>query len=569
MTIGLSVLTLASAALPVAVAYLGKLIIDAVVEHDSVRTQQWVGAEFLLIALQALILRLLFFLRGLLGARLGLDVNIMILRKALTLELGDFEDSETYDKLSRARREASSRPVSVVTDFLQMVQNIATLCGYVAVLISFSGWAALGLLAVALPSTISEIRFAGAVFRIRNWRSPDTRRLNYVEHVLANDAHAKEMKIYGLGETLMQRYVQLGEKFYTEDKALNSRRTLWAYSLSLLTTAAFYGCYLIMALAAARGQLSLGNLTLYVVAFRQGQQAFLFSLTAISSIYEHNLYMSNLFEYLELPVRKGVPPPKSTTAGISVKSGFQFENVGFCYPGRETWALRHLNFSIPAGQSLALVGHNGAGKSTFIKLVCRLYTPTEGRILLDGIDLQAWEWSALQRRFGVVFQDFNRYQLTFGENIGMGDVSRLEDEARIRTAAQQGGADILLETLPEGLETHLGKWFKKGVELSGGQWQTIALARAFMRDEADVLILDEPTAALDAEAEHRIFERFRNLTKGRTAILISHRFPTVRMADRIVVIEGGCMVEEGTHDQLIVKKGRYAQMFTLQAEGYM
>ena len=215
------------------------------------------------------------------------------------------------------------------------------------------------------------------------------------------------------------------------------------------------------------------------------------------------------------------------------------------------------------------MGHNGAGKSTFIKLVCRLYTPTEGRILLDGIDLQDWEWPALQRRFGVVFQDFNRYQLTFGENIGMGDVSQLEDETRIRTAAQQGGADILLETLPEGLETHLGKWFKKGVELSGGQWQTIALARAFMRDQADILILDEPTAALDAEAEHRIFERFRNLTKGRTAILISHRFPTVRMADRIVVIEGGGMVEEGTHDQLIAKKGRYAQMFTLQAEGYM
>lgn len=569
MTVAILVLTLAVAVMPVGVAFLGKLIIDAVVAQSREQTLKWVGVELLLICVQALFLRLLFLLRGLLGARLGLDVNVKILRKALSLELRDFEDPATYDKLTRARREASSRPVAVVTDFLQMLQNVATLIGYVALLISFSGWAVVGLVLAALPATISEMRFAGAVFRIRNWRSPDTRRLNYVEHVLANDGHAKELKVYGLGETLMDRYTTLGEKFYTEDRALNIRRSGWAYLLSLLATAAFYGCYLVMALAAASGNLTLGNLTLYVVAFRQGQQAFQSCLTAISSMYEHNLYMANLFDFLRLPTRPKAIGRSPALLQPVEKTGFVFENIGFRYPGRDTWALRGINIKIPAGQSLALVGHNGAGKSTFIKLICRLYDPSEGRILLDGVDLQEWDWDALQKRFGVVFQDFNRYQLSFGENIGMGSITHLAAEQKILRAVQQGGADDILKDLPEGLATPLGRWFQKGVELSGGQWQKIALARAFMREDADILVLDEPTAALDAEAEHAVFERFRNLTKGRTAILISHRFPTVRMADRIVVIEGGKVVETGTHEELMAKNGRYGKLFALQASGYL
>ena len=568
LTLLLGVLTLLGAGLPLGIAWVGKAIVDAAVAHQRETTLRWVVVELGLVVAQAAVIRGLGLVRALLGARLGLDINVRILEKALTLELRHFEDPDFYDRLTRARREASVRPISVVTESFQLVQNVLTLVGYAGLLVSFSPWAVLALLLAALPATLAEMRFSQKAFRLRNWRSPDSRRLLYLEYVLANDDHAKEVKLFGLGPMLLGRYRTLGETFYQEDRKLALRRAGWSYGLSLVGTLAFYGCYAVVALAAAAGRLSLGLMTLYVVAFRQGQQAFQSILTALGGMYEDNLYMSNLFEYLAIPTGRPTPAPALPARAADAEEGIRFEDVGFRYPEAEGWALRHVSLFIPRGQSLALVGQNGAGKTTFIKLLTRLYTPTEGRILLDGVDLEVWDEQVLRSRMGVIFQDFNQYQLRFRENVGMGSVEHVEDTPRVERAVEQGGATEVLSTLTAGLETPLGRWFKDGTELSGGQWQKVALARAFMRVEADILVLDEPTAALDAEAEHAIFQRFRELARGRTTLLISHRFSTVRMADRIVVIEHGQIVEQGTHAELMALGGRYAHLFTLQAKGY-
>jgi ATP-binding cassette subfamily B protein len=566
-SVALGVLTLLAAVIPLVVAYVGKAIMDAVVAGSRADTVRWVLIELAAVTAQALVQRGLGLVKGLLGARLSIDINVMILEKALTLDLRHFEDAEFYDQLVKARREASSRPLSVVTETFQLFQNALTLAGYVALLFRFSGLAVVGLVLAAIPATIVEMKFSNTAFRMRNWRSPEARRMNYLEYVLANDDHAKEVKIFHLGPVLLERYKQLGETFFAEDRRLAVRRAGWAYLLSLLGTGAFYACYAFMAGAAAVGSLSLGNMTLYVIAFRQGQQAFQSILSAIGGMYEDNLYMSNLFQYLAIPIA-GAPLAQLAEAAPA-EEGIRFEGVGFKYPGASSWALRGLDLTIPKGRSLALVGHNGAGKTTFIKLLTRLYEPTEGRILLDGKDLRAWDPEALRKRVGVVFQDFNQYQFKVRENVGLGSVEHREDDERIHRAVDRGGAAEVIAGLQGGLDTQLGRWFKEGVELSGGQWQKVALARAFMREEADILVLDEPTAALDAEAEHAVFERFRSLAEGRTTILISHRFPTVRMADRIVVLEGGKVIEQGSHEALVAQGGRYAQLFSLQAEGYL
>lgn len=565
-SLALGLLTVVASLVPLLVAYAGKRIMDAVVAGSREATLRWVLIELAAVAVQSLAQRGLSLVRSLLGARLSIDINTLILEKAQTLELRHFEDAEFYDKLTKARREASSRPLSVVTETFQLVQNTISLVGYVVLLVQWSGLAVLGLVVAAIPATISEVRFSSAAFWMRNWRSPEVRRLNYLEYVLANDKHAKEVKLFGIGPIFLQRFRELGQKFYEDDKKLAVRRARWAWVLSLLATGAFYGSYALMALAAAAGRLSLGNMVLFVMAFRQGQQAFQSILEGLGGMYEDNLYMSNLFAYLEIAVD---PPPLLLTAGASEDRGIVFDDVGFQYPGQKGWALRHVSLRIGEKESLALVGHNGAGKTTFIKLLSRLYEPTEGRILLDGRDLRSWDREELRRRIGVVFQDFNQYQLKVRENVGLGSVDHREDEARITRAIELGGAREVVAGLSSGLETQLGKWFKDGTELSGGQWQKVALARAFMREEADILVLDEPTAALDAEAEHAVFERFRKLSRERTTILISHRFPTVRMADRIIVLEGGEVQEEGTHDDLVAAGGRYAHLFSLQAQGYL
>jgi ATP-binding cassette subfamily B protein len=560
-------LTLLAALLPLGVAYVGKRIIDAVVARSASQALRWVVVELACVAAMALASQGLTLVRQIVGARLGLDINLLILKTATDLELRHFEDSEFYDRLTRARREASQRPLSVVTRCFQLLQNSLSLIGFAALLLHFSAWAVLALLLSAVPATISELRFSNKAFRLRNWRSPESRKLLYLEHVLANNEHAKEVKLLALGPVLLDRYRDLGESFYQEDRELNIRRGRYAYVLSLCATATFYACYAAVALAAVRGHLTLGDMTLDMVAFRQGQQSFQSLLAALSGMYEDNLYMSNLFAYLEVGMKDealaSAPPPHA-----KLERGIRFRDVGFRYPGRDDWALRHLSVFIPEGQSLALVGQNGAGKTTFIKLLTRLYDPVEGDILLDGHPLAEWDTELLHQRISVVFQDFARYQLTARENVGFGDVNNLQDDAQLARAVERGGAETVMSALNAGIDTQLGRWFKDGVELSGGQWQKIALARAFMREAADILVLDEPTAALDAEAEHAVFQRFRELTRGKTSLLISHRFPTVRMADRILVIDHGQVVEAGTHDSLVAADGRYAHLFALQAQGY-
>jgi ATP-binding cassette, subfamily B, bacterial len=584
----LAAFTIVAAALPPFVAYVGKLIIDAVIAGRAAlpgiarqaalsHAVRLVGVELVAVVVMAGAERVLGLVRQLVGLRLGIDLNVQILEKAQRLELRQFEDPEFYDKLTRARREASTRPLSLIQSNFQVVRNALTLAGYAALLIRFSPWMALAVLVATVPAFIAEARFSGAAFRLRNWRSPDSRRLTYLEYVLANDEHVKEVKLFGLGPLLLGRYRRLAESFFADDRRLAIGRAGWGYALSLVSTAVFYGSYALIVAETVRGRLSLGDMTLALVAFRQGQQSFQAVLSALGGMYEDTLYMSNLFDYFAIPTDG--PKAVGPLAVVRAEEGIRFEGVGFRYPGsaasgqpgsgeNERWALREVSLFIPKGQSLALVGENGAGKTTFIKLLANLYQPTEGSVLLDGRDLRTWDETELRRRIGVIFQDFNEYQLALRENVAFGSAEHVGDDLRVGRAVERGGAKELAAGLSAGLETQLGHWFSGGVELSGGQWQKVALARAFMRDEADILILDEPTAALDAEAEHAVFQRFRDLAVGRTTILISHRFPTVRMAERILVLEAGRVVEDGTHAALVAAGRRYARMFQLQAAGY-
>jgi ATP-binding cassette subfamily B protein len=431
--------------------------------------------------------------------------------------------------------------------------------------VQFSPWAVLILIVGGIPEFLAEAKFSGDKFRLFRWRSPETRMQMYLETVLAREDYAKEVKLFRLGPKLLQRYQAIFAKLFAEDRKLTLRRDSWGFVLGLLGTAAFYGAYAWIALAAIRGNISLGQMTMYLMLFKQGQSAVSASLSAISGMYEDNLYLSNLYEYLEQPVPTA---QGELQQGPAPGDGVRFEQVSFAYPGSEEPALQQVSLHIKPGDSLALVGENGSGKTTLIKLLTRLYQPDAGRILLDGLDLQQWQGDALRQRIGVIFQDFGRYQFLVGENIGAGDMNHFEDRQRWQRAAEMGMAHEFIDKLPQQYDTQLGKWFKGGRELSGGQWQKIALARAFMRTNADLLVLDEPTATMDAAAEATIFEHFRELSRGKMTILISHRFSTVRMADLIVVIDKGRIVEQGSHEQLMKLGGQYAYLFSLQAQGY-
>ena len=571
LTLALALLTLTAGILPASVAYVGSLIVDAVVAAirsdggAATRVVQLVILEGILVAAIAAAQRGLSLCQSLLRAQLGQRVNVMILEKALTLELQHFEDSEFYDKLTRARREASTRPLSLVTRTFGLVQNGISLVSYGVLLARFSPWAVAVLLLAGLPAFVAEAKFSGDAFRLFRWRSPETRMQIYLETVIAREDHAKEVKLYGLGPRLLERYRDIFRRLYREDRALTMRRDAWGFALGLIATAALYGAYAWIAVTAVRRLITLGQMTMYIALFRQGQAAVSAMLAAVGGMYEDNLYLSTLYEYLETHV----PPPAGTVVrGPHPEDGVRFEDVSFSYPGAEEPALEHVTLYLTPGTSLALVGENGSGKTTLIKLLTRLYAPTAGRILLDGQDLALWDERALRERIGVIFQDFARYQMLVGENVGAGDERFFEDEARWRTAADKGRASEFIETLPSGYHTQLGKWFRDGRELSGGQWQKIALSRAFMRTRADILVLDEPTAAMDAQAEAEVFEHFRQLARERITILISHRFSTVRMADQIAVLNQGRIIERGSHEELMQLNGRYAQLFTLQARGY-
>ncbi len=571
LTLGLAIGSLLGGLLPTGIAYVGKRLINAIdvarqtSSGDHSVAMMWVGAELGLVVAAALVQRTLGIFRSLLRAQLGQRINVEILDKALTLELTQFEDSELYDKMTRARREASSRPLSLVSQAFELGQSLVTLIGLGGLLAAFSPIALGVLIVAAIPPFISELKFSGDAFRLSRWRTPETREQMYVEMVIAQDAYAKEVKLFGLGPRFLRRYKTIFDKLYADDRRITIHRGIWALVLGTLGQAAFYGMYLWIAIATIDQTISFGDMTMYVLVFKQAQSALSSALGDIGGMYEDNLYMSNLYEFLDTPT---MTPSGTATEGTRPGDGVRFDHVGFVYPGSHEEALSNIDLHIPPGSKLAIVGDNGSGKTTLIKLLTRLYEPTSGRILLDGRDLREWQPAALHRRIGVIFQDFVRYQLKVGENIGAGDDRAYDDRHRWEDAAERGLARDFIETMPDTYDTQLGRWFRAGRELSLGQWQKIALARSFMRKEADILVLDEPTASMDAEAEVKIFERFRELTDDKIAIVISHRFSTVRMADQIIVLDHGKIIERGSHDELLAKNGRYATLFNLQAQGY-
>uniref|UniRef100_UPI00345DE27C ABC transporter ATP-binding protein n=1 Tax=Chloroflexus sp. TaxID=1904827 RepID=UPI00345DE27C len=573
-TIAMAVITLLAAGLPLAQAYAGKLIVDTVVMsiQDGVdalnglrQTLPWLLAEFGLITLGAALMQGRSLSEHILHARLSNLVNLLIMRKALLLDLHYFEDAQYYDKLQNARRETNFRAIMIINTVFSAIQQILTLLSFAASLLWFSPLVALLLFGATIPAFLAQTHFSHLRFRLLTWRAPEFRRMQYLEHLLTVDAAAKEVKLFSLGEPLIQRHQEQFQRFFHEDEALARRRSLISTLWGVVASAGYYVAYGWIVWQTVAGVITLGGMTFYLTLFRQSQSVVQTLFGNLAQLYEGGLFLSNLFDFLALEPRmtngRNLPVPRP------IRSGIEFRHVSFRYPGREDWALRNINLRIAPGEKIALVGSNGAGKTTLIKLLTRLYDPTEGQILLDGVDLRDYNLAELRQRIGVIFQDFVRYQATARENIGFGQIDQLTNEPRIREAATRGGADEVLRELPAGFETMLGRWFEHGAELSGGQWQKIALSRAFMRD-SEVLVLDEPTAALDAEREYEIFQRFRDLTAGRIAVLISHRFSTVRMADRIVVLEHGQITEMGTHQELLSRQGTYARLFLMQAEGY-
>ncbi|PDV98773.1 ABC transporter ATP-binding protein [Candidatus Chloroploca asiatica] len=573
-TVTMALVTLISGLLPIAQAWVGKLIIDEVVlivttdisAADGLRaTVPFLVMEFLLITTGTILGQLRALAEHILNARLGNTINTAIIRKSLSLDLHYFEDAEFYDKLQNARRESNWRAISIITTTFSLIQNTITLSSFAAGILAFSPLVALILFGATLPSFVVQTRYSHLTFRLLTWRAPESRRMTYLEHLLTVDQSAKEIKLFALGEPLLARYQEMFLKIMHEDEDLARRRSLISTLWGLLASISYYGAYAWIVWQTFVGAITIGSLTFYLTLFRQSQGTFQGLFYNVNQLFESGLFLENLFGFLELRPQmitgEGQPMPHPISQGI------EFRNVGFQYPDRTEWALRGINLHVRPGEKIALVGANGAGKTTLIKLLTRLYDPTEGQILLDGVDLRAYNLEELRASIGVIFQDFVRYQASARDNIGFGQIEELANDARIRLAAERGGADEVIEPLPQGYDTILGRWFAGGAELSGGQWQKIALGRAFMR-KSEVLVLDEPTAALDAQREYEIFQRFRELTSGRIAFLISHRFSTVRMADRIAVIEEGKITECGTHSELITLDGTYAHLFNLQAEGY-
>ena len=572
----MAALTLVGALIPTTQAIVGKLIVDAVV--NSINRQGLIAEEglravlpyllieFALIMTSAAISQIRSLAEHVLHARYNLIINTRIIRKALSLDLSHFENADFYDKLQNARREADWRALQIVNGGFYLVQSIITLTSFAIILLRFNPWIALILFGATIPSFLAQSHYSQLSFRILSWRAPEARQLNYLEYVLTDYDSVKEVKLFKLGEPLLERYNRLFWKFLKEDQSIAQRRSLTAFGWGLLSTASYYLSYAWIVLQAVGRSITLGDMTLYLALFRQSQNTFEGLFDGISQLYENALFMSNLFSFLSLEpqmIQSAHPRPVPRR----IAEGIQFRNVSFKYPGVDAYALRNVNLCIHPGEKLALVGANGAGKTTLVKLLTRLYDPTEGQILLDGVDLREYDLNELRQRIGVIFQDYVKYHLPARENIGFGQIEALADEPRILSASERGGAHEIISALPQGYDTQLGRWFREGRELSGGQWQKVALARAFMRD-SEVLVLDEPTAALDAENEYAIFQKFRELTEGKMAVLISHRFSTVRMADRIAVIEDGTIKELGTHQELLALGGTYARLFTIQAEGY-
>jgi ATP-binding cassette, subfamily B, bacterial len=570
----MSAVTFLGGIMPVGHAWVTKLIIDGVLRS----VQNGVGAgeglravlpyilfEFVLILLGSVNGQLRQLTDKLIDHRLGHLINTRIIRKALSLEARFFEDPEFYDKMQNARRQSEYRTMGVVRGAFLVTENLLTLLSFAAVLFAFNPWLAAVLFGATIPAFVVQCRYSSLKFRLETWRTPETRVMSYLEQVLTLDTNVKEVKLFGLGEPLLQRYAKIFRGIFEADAKLARQSSIKAVLWGLLATASYYGAYVYIVSLTLEGKITLGEMSMYITVFSQSQGTFAGMLENLNRLYEDGLFLSNLFSFLAIggaPKLNGRGKPKTDAS-----RGIEFEDVWFQYPGRTDWALKGVTLAIGSQEKIALVGDNGAGKTTLIKLLTRLYEPTKGRVLFRGVDLKEWDPEELHEKIGAIFQDFVRYHLAMGENIGLGSVRHLEDQERVSKAAAKSGADEIAAALPKGYGTMLGRWFDSGHELSGGQWQKIALGRAFMRD-AEVLILDEPTASLDAQAEYEIFERFQKLAVGKIVLLVSHRFSTVRQADRIAVIKDGKIAELGSHKELLAVGGTYARLFELQAQGY-
>jgi ATP-binding cassette subfamily B protein len=571
LTAGNLALRLLRSTLPAAALYIGKLIIDEVVRLVGERSDdlgylyQLIAAEFALAIAGDLLARGISLTESLLGDLFANRTSVELMRHAATLDLAQFEDATFYDKLERARQQTTGRTVLLSQTFGQL-QDLVTMGFLLVGLVAFSPWLIALLLVAVIPSFVGELHFnAKSYSLLRGW-TPQRRELDYYRYLGASDETAKEVKLFGLSPFLIQRYDSLATRYFRENRKLAIERAGWGSGLLAIGTVGYFAAYLLIIQQTVAGAVTIGSLTFLAGSFRQLRSLLEGVLGRFSSISQGALYLKDLYDFYAIQPKIATP-----TGGVPfpspVREGFRFENVGFKYPNSEKWANRNLNFTLKAGEKLALVGENGAGKTTLVKLLGRLYDPDEGRILLDGVDLREYDLDDLRRHIGVIFQDFQRFQFTAGSNIAVGDIGHEENQDSLELAAERSLADTVIDKLPKRYEQPLGRRFEGGIELSGGEWQKVALARAYLRD-ADVLILDEPTAALDARAEYEVFKRFSELTKGKTAVLISHRFSTVRMADRILVLDKGQLLEIGTHEELLAQNGRYAELFQLQAAGY-
>jgi ATP-binding cassette subfamily B protein len=523
--------------------------------------------QFVIFALSALLNTLRNISQQLLQNSVSMRIQLMVMEKAATLDLPFYEDAASYDLLRRAQNDSINRPVLMIATAFGLFQTLLTFITMIAVLVAVSPILALLALASPIPAFIADTRYGWRGYNIARWGSRLLRRMTYLVSLVTTDTFAKEVKLFGLGQYFIERYRLIARVFYDTQRSQLVQRYMTGFALGNLSTIVNSFTYLFIAVQAIAGRLTIGALVAYAQAATQVQNSIQSILGGFTGMYEHNLYLNNLTELMSkqpsMPV-KDAPAP----VPLPLRGEITFENVSFAYPGSEGQALSDLSFTIPAGQTLAVVGRNGAGKTTLFKLICRLYDPTAGRILIDGIDIRDFEPEQLRAQIGAMFQDYVDYQATAAENIGLGSVLQITDREAVVSASKQAGSDELIARLPEGYDTALGKWFDAGVNLSGGEWQKVALARSFMREEARILLLDEPTSALDAQAEYDLFERLKSLTHGRTAVYISHRFSTVRRADRIVFLEHGRLVEEGTHSELMRLNGRYARLFRMQAAAY-
>jgi ATP-binding cassette, subfamily B, bacterial len=582
LTLGTLLLRLVRALLPVATLFVGKLIIDEVVARAQTpgapstlsgwyasglldRLLWLLAAEFGLAVLADLLGRLVSLLDSLLSEQFSNTTSVRLMEHAATLDLEDFEDSELQDRLDRARRQASGR-MTLISQLFGQAQDVVTIVGFAAGLVVYAPWLIVLLVVALVPAFLGEAHFNAQNYALTYARTPEQRELDYVRQTGASVESAKEVKIFGLNAFLIERYRALADGFYQANRRLALRRAGWGGALTALGTVGYYVAYAYLAWRTLAGQFSIGDLTFLAGSFRRLRTLLEGLLIGFSQTAGQALYLDDLFSFFEIePEIRSPEHPRPFPSPIA--QGFTFEDVGFIYPGADRWAVRHLNFTLKAGEVLALVGENGAGKTTLVKLLARLYDPDEGRILLDGHDLREYDLDELRANIGVIFQDFVRYHLTAAENIAVGQIEARSDRARIESAAERSLADEVIVKLPMGYDQIIGRRFRTGVDLSGGEWQKVAIARAYMRD-AQVLILDEPTAALDARAEFEVFQRFKELSAGKTAVLISHRFSSVRMADRILVLADGTVEAAGTHEELLAERGRYAELFELQAAGY-